>query len=346
MGRHVPSSLRPGSWFSGGCRFGPARLAALLIPLQIGLTTVAAPALAAPVAIAEDDPVQACRLLRRQGDGPGLGAQQQGLIDALEPAPSLEDVLLSAEQLIACAAPQAALTVLARVSPAAGESRRRWLVMQWRAAQAGLHHNLAAQALTLLAQGEPQRLEELFLPLGLPAQNDRPDTRSALDLLADHLESLGQRHQAAKVLLASSSPGAASAARWGRAVALADTMPLREQDEILELALEQAAAAGAWGLVAALLDQQLAAGVSDPASRQALDRRLRLGERIDDAYGEWLQRRQLSGPDHDSRNEELERLLRSPRQPGGHLPPAPPTPSPSLGPSPAPAPDSSLTPQP
>ncbi|TVS02069.1 MAG: hypothetical protein EA413_12845 [Cyanobium sp. PLM2.Bin73] len=331
-----------------GWQVSPARLAGLLIGLQIGCLT-AAPAAPAPVsaqpseAIADDDPHQVCRLLRRQGDGPGLRAQQQALIGNLAPAPALEDVLLSADRLLACAAPQAALDVLALVSPAAGQGRRRWLVMQWRAAQAGLHHELASQALTLLAGGEPQRLETLVLPLGLSPAAGRGDTRSALDLLADHLESLGRREQAARVLLASSSPGAASAARWGRAVALADRLPLRQRDEILEVALEQAAAAGAWGLVAALLDQQLAAGVSDPASRQALERRLRLGERIDDAYGEWLQRRQLSGPEHDSRSRELERLLRSPRQPGGHLPSAPPAPA---DPSPDPTPALSPSPQP
>lgn len=318
-----------------------AWMAGLLIPLQIGLAAPPPAAAAPPPAvIAADDPHQVCGPLRRQGDGPGLRERQQALTAALAPAPSLEDVLVVADQLLACAAPQAALDVLARVSPAAGEGRRRWLVMQWRAAQAGLHHHLAAQALTLLAGGEPQRLQDLLLPLGLSAATGRGDTRSALDLLADHLESLGRRHQAARVLLASSGPGTASAARWGRAVALADSLPLRERDEILELALEQAAAAGAWGLVASLLDQQLAAGVSDPASRQALDRRLRLAERIDDAYGEWLQRRQLSGPEHDSRNQELERLLRSPRQPGGHLQLAPP------GPSPVPAPGPSPSPQP
>jgi hypothetical protein len=326
-----------------GRQVSPARLAGLLIGLQMGCL-IPAPAAAQPSeAIAEDDPHQVCRLLRRQGDGPGLRAQQQALLGALAPAPALEDVLLSADRLLACAAPQAALDVLARVSPAAGEGRRRWLVMQWRAAQAGLHHELAAQALTLLAGGEPHRLENLVLPLGLSPAAGRGDTRSALDLLADHLESLGRREQAARVLLASSGPGAATAARWGRAVALADGLPLRQRDEILELALEQAAAAGAWGLVAALLDQQLAAGVSDPASRQALDRRLRLGERIDDAYGEWLQRRQLSGPEHDSRTLELELLLRSPRQPGGHLPSAPPAPA---DPSPDPTPALSPAPQP
>ncbi|MEX1322679.1 MAG: hypothetical protein AB1Z21_00620, partial [Synechococcaceae cyanobacterium] len=292
-------------------------LAVLLLHLQLGPLPAAAAAVGA--AIAEVDPAQACRLLRRQGDGPGLRTQRQALIAALEPSPSLEDVLLSADQLLACAAPQAALDVLARVSPAAGDGRRRWLGMQWRAAQAGLNHGLAVQALDLLAGGDPQQLEELFLPLGSPDQNGSPPhTRSALDLLADHLEGLGQRRRASEVLLASRRPGADTAARWGRAVALADSLPLQQRDAILEQALEQAAAAGAWGLVAALLDQQLAAGVTDAASRQAFDRRLRLGGRIDDAYGEWLQRRQLSGPEHDSRNRELERQLRSPREPGGH----------------------------
>jgi hypothetical protein len=309
----------------------------LLLPVLL-LPLPAAPARAADDQVrAADDPVQACGELRRQGDGPGLRARQQELIAALEPSPSLDDVLLRADQLLACAGPQAALDVLARVSPAPGNGRRLWLVMQWRAAQAGLHHGLAVQALNLLAQGDPQRLEELSLPLGSPGST-RPQTRSALDLLADHLESLGERRRAAEVLLASRQPGAVTAARWGRAVALAETLPLRQRDEILELALEQAADAGAWGLVAALLDQQLADGVSDEASRQALDRRLRLGGRIDDAYGEWLQRRRLSGPEHDNRNRELERLLRSPREPGGHAGSPPP-------PAAAPAPDPS-SPQP
>ncbi len=315
------------------------RLALLLSPLLFGpapAATAPPATVAAATPAAADASATDCLLLRRRGDRPGLREQQRALIAALEPAPSLDEVLLRADQLLACAAPQAALDVLARVAPAPGAGRRRWLVMQWRAAQAGLRHDLAVQALTLLAAGDLQRLEDLPLPVGPPdRQGADPDTRSALDLLADHLESLGQRRRAAQTLLASSSPGAATAARWGRAVALGDTLPLRQRDQILETALEQAAAAGAWGLVAALLDQQLAAGVSDEASRQALERRLRLGQRLDDAYGEWLQRRRLGGPEHDSRNLELEQLLRSPRDSGGHAMPLP-----------APAPARSSIPQP
>jgi hypothetical protein len=106
-------------------------------------------------------------------------------------------------------------------------------------------------------------------------------------------------------------------------------LPLQERDAITERALEQAAAAEAWGLVAALLDQQLAEGVSDEASRRALERRLRLSERIDDAYGEWLQRRRQVDAAQDRRVLLLEGQLRSPRQDGGHAAPQSPSSLPS-----------------
>jgi hypothetical protein len=66
------------------------------------------------------------------------------------------------------------------------------------------------------------------------------------------------------------------------------------------------------------LDQQLAAGTLDAASSRALERRLRLGARIDDAYGEWLQRRRQPDAAGDPRLPELERQLRSPQAAAGH----------------------------
>ena len=92
----------------------------------------------------------------------------------------------------------------------------------------------------------------------------------------------------------------------------------------------------AWGLVAELLDQQLAAGLSDPSSARALERRLRLGARIDDVYGEWLQRRRQAAAvtDADQRLQLLDGQLRSPRGPGGHAAPAPEPSSSSLPPTP------------
>jgi hypothetical protein len=184
-------------------------------------------------------------------------------------------------------------------------------------------------ALALLADGDLSRLETLQLPVAEPDRADRPPRqRVALDLLADHLVSLEAHRQAAEVLLASREPGAATAARWGRAVLLATHLPPQQRDAIMERALEQAAAAEAWGLVAALLDQQLAEGVGDEASRRALERRLRLSERMDDAYGEWLQRRRLGDPSQDTRVLLLEEQLRSPHQDGGHAAPLQPTPFP------------------
>ena len=238
---------------------------------------------------------------------------QQRLL-GLHPAPQpLAVVFANAEVLLRCEAPDGALQVLARISPAAGAERIQWLVMQWRAAQAGLNHQVAANALRRLAAGNLAQLEALELPVSR-RQDGTAVTRSALDLLAGHLESLGQRQRAAEVLLSGTQPGAVNAARLAQAVELFDGLPAVEQDRLLELALEQAAAAGAWGLVGQILDQQLALGQGIPErterTERAAERRLRLSRGIDDAYAEWLL----------GRTPELERQLRSPRSPGGHAP--------------------------
>ena len=259
---------------------------------------------------------RACSAALERRDGPQLRLLQQRLL-TIHPAPQpLAVVLANAHSLLSCGAPDGALQVLGRVGPAPGAQRTQWLLLQWRAAQAGLHHQLAADALERLAAGNLAALAGLELPL-----RQRPDgttiTRPALDLLAAHLESLGQRQRAAEVLLSSAQPGAATAARLSQAVGLLDGLPAAQQDRLLELALEQAAAAGAWGLVAEILDQHIALAGDDPQRRaRAAERRLRLSGGIDDAYGEWrLRRRQPPAP---SRQAQLERQLRSPRAPGGH----------------------------
>ena len=304
---HLPSPLRqPLSW-----------LAVLLLAPW-----------AAPPALA-DAVVDQCRALRQRRDLPALREQQRRLQAALAAEPSPAEALATAEALLACGAAQAALGVLERSSPAE-EARESWLVLQWRAAHAGLHHAQAVAALALLADGDLSRLESLQLPVAEAERSGRePRQRVALDLLADHLVSLEAHRQAAEVLLASREPGVATAARWGRAALLASHLPLQERDAITERALEQAAAAEAWGLVSALLDQQLAEGVSDEASRRALERRLRLSERIDDAYGEWLQRRRQVDAAQDRRVLLLEGQLRSPRQDGDHAAPQSPSSLPS-----------------
>jgi hypothetical protein len=314
----------------------PHLLSTPLLGLLAASWPIAAAA-ALPSPQAAPPSAERCAAAVRSGDLDETRRQRQLLQADLRPPLSLEAVLQAAAALLACAAPDAALDVLARISPAPGDERRRWLLMQWQAAQAGLHHDRAAQALQALAGEELAALETLLLPLDGSAPGAATQGRlPAIDLLADHLESLGQLRLAVVVLLSSRQPGAATAARWGRAAQLASGLPPPERDAIVERALELAAASEAWGLVAELLDQQLAAGVSDPSSARALERRLRLGARIDDVYGEWLQRRRQSAAvtDADQRLQLLDGQLRSPRGPGGHAAPAPEPSSSSLPPTP------------
>jgi hypothetical protein len=350
----LPSLQTPVPRIQAALLRGLLLFGALAVP--VGALAVPVGALAVPVGAGEPPlpvPVvaageigHACVTARRAGDLQVLPGAQARLRASLPLRPTLDQAIALAEAMLACGAPDAALAALARVSPAPGPERRRWLEMQWRAAHSGLHHDLAAQSLRLLAEGDPARLETLLLPVGWSQEGREPPRRAAIDLLADHLESLHEDRLAAEVLLGARSPGALRAARWGRAAALAHHLPAPEREALFERALEQAAAAQAWGLVAALLDQQLAAGVVDEASRRALERRLRLGARIDDAYGEWVQRRRQPDAAADLRLQELEGQLRSPRASDGHASPVPPdspAPVPPLGaPSPGTIPSHSL----
>ena len=234
-------------------------------------------------------------------------------------------MLANADVLLGCHQPQAALTVLDRISPAAGAERMQWLLMEWRAASAALDHRRASFALQRLSDGRAGRLETLMVPVQ-QRQDGSVVNRSAIDLLADHLRARGFGTAAAELLLASQDTGAAGAQRRLEAVRALRQLPAQEREALLETALEQAAAVGAWGLVAELLDAQIAL-----PSERAMERRLRLSPRIDDAYGEWRLRRQ--DPSDAARTAELERLLRSPRSATGHNPAPPPTAS-SAAPAP------------
>ena len=268
-----------------------------------------------------DQLATACQAAVAQGNASSVTMLQQRLL-VVKPAPQpLAVVLANADGLLTCQAPDLALQVLARYSPAPGPDRTLWLSMQWRAASAGLHHQLAADALQQLAAGQPGALDARLLPVQ-EKEDGTVLSRSALDLLAGHLESLGLNREAAEVLLAGRPGGAPLAERYGRAVALLDALPIAQRQRLLELALDQAAAAGSWGLVAELLDQQLALDAGPGvAATKAMQRRFRLSGRIDDAYGEWLARHRdqlAQDPASQQRRSALERQLRSPRAAGGH----------------------------
>jgi hypothetical protein len=242
--------------------------------------------------------------------------QLQDRLQLLHPAPQpLAVVLGDAEVLLACKAPEAALKVLDRYGPAPGPRRDQWLLLQWRAATDALDHRRAALALERLTAGRPERLEALALTLQR-REDGTVVSRPALDVLAGHLEARGLPRAAGEVLLASRLPGVAGALRLQQAFRLLPDLPTEEREALLEAALEQAAAEGAWGLVTELLDEQAAL----PSAR-AVERRLRLSPRLDDAYGEWLLRQ--GDPASLERTRQLELRLRSPRTAGGHAPPDP-----------------------
>ena len=212
---------------------------------------------------------------------------------------SLDLVLENAEALMSCGAPEAAAVVLNRYSPRAGDERRKWLLLRWRAAAAALDHRQAALALRRLVVGN---LTALNAPL-LPGQVN------GLDQLALHEAAQGRNAVAVEVQLMADLSGVQGARRMARAAQWLDADQFEQADQLLETALDQAAAAEAWGLAMELLRQQLqlqlAAGGDGARPRQRMER---LATVLDDRYA--LQQLQ---PENDP-----DPLLRSPRDPGGH----------------------------
>jgi hypothetical protein len=204
------------------------RLAALLLQAAAAPLLPAAAALPAPAP--EPPPLSQAEFqeLLRHGTLEQLAEGCQRVVEAdrldrlrrirerlllILPAPQpLPVVLANAEVLLSCHQPQAALTVLDRISPAAGAERLQWLLMQWRAAQAAMDHRRAALALERLGSARPARLEALLLPV-LRREDGTVVSRPALDVLADHLQARGFPQAAASLLLASQEPGLIGAER-------------------------------------------------------------------------------------------------------------------------------------
>lgn len=258
-----------------------------------------------------------CRQLVDAGDDIRLRRLRERLL-TIHPAPQpLAVVLANAEVMLSCRMPDGALTVLDRIGPARGAEQVQWLTLQWRAANAALDHRRAALALERLGAERPARLEPLLLPL-----QQRTDgswaTRSALEVLASHLESAGQTSEAAGLLLLSRNQDAPAAERLAQAARLLAGLPPEQREPLFERALEQAAAAGSWGLVGELLAAQASLPSSPETAARTAERRLRLSRRLDDAYGEWRALQDAADPTNAERRQALRRQLRSPRSPGGH----------------------------
>lgn len=213
---------------------------------------------------------------------------------------SLDVVLADAGALLSCGAPESAAVVLSRYSPLMGEERRRWLLIRWQAADAARDHRQAALALRRLVNGNLKELDAVVL---------LPDQQNGLDQLAFHEAALRRLDEAAAVVLQGSLEGVTGARRMAQAAEWLGPDQLDQADQLLETALDQAAAERSWGLAMDLLRQQLelqqAAGGDGARPRQRLER---LAILLEDRYSlETLQ------PD-----ETPDPLLRSPRAPGGH----------------------------
>jgi hypothetical protein len=250
------------------------------------------------------DPLAAATKARKQ--------QLRDRLLAIHPIPASFDLTMrNAEALLTCGSPEGTALVLNRFSPARGEERRRWLMLRWQAAAAALDHRQAALALRRLVDGRLADLDQITLT----------QQRNGLDALAEHEASLGRTQAAAVALLEGDLTGASGARRRAKAAEwLAATNPERA-DQLLEVALDEAASDQAWGLAMELLELQLrlqlAAGGDGERPRQRLER---LAVRLDDAYTLFQLNPEDSAPSS----------LRSPREPGGHAAVGEPTTAPSL----------------
>ena len=230
----------------------------------------------------------------------------------LNPVPeTLASVLIQANALLSCGSPDTAAKVLNRYIPAAGQERRLWMLMRWKAAAAALDHRQAALALRRLVDGD-------LIALGLITLEEE---RNALDQLAEHEAAQGRILVAAELVLQAPLKGVDGARRLARAAEWLAVSEIDKADRLLETALDQAAASEAWGLAMELLQLQLklqlAAGWDGERPRQ---RMVRLAARLDDRFS-LRELQPETGIDGD---------LRSPREPGGHAAVGDPTTAPLL----------------
>ena len=234
------------------------------------------------------------------------------------PAPQpFEVVMANAQALMQCKAPDSVPVVLARFGPAPGRQRREWLLLSWQAAAAAFDQDRAVLALMRLAEGDRSRLEEERLIVGLDDEG-QPQTRSALDLLAEHQIANGQESEAVLTLLAARTPGVAAARRLGLASELLGALEPERSGPLLEAALDQAAAVQAWNLAEDLLRLQLALELENGGSGDRPRERLRrLATRVDDRFTLLDLDRESSDLGSEER-QQLDQELRSPRAPGGH----------------------------
>ncbi len=228
---------------------------------------------------------------------------------------SLAVVFADAKALLACKAPEAALQVLNRVSPAAGEQREEWFLLQWQAANAALNHRRASLALRRFSQGSPQALAGQLLPLGIG--QELPVQRTALELQINQLEAIGALPEAVSLLLQPNPLPAVNASRRLEAARLLTQLGEPERaEELIPAGLNQSALGAAWGVSVELLSQQRAlqlASGNSAAAAQTSKRQARLARRLDDSIG--VKQAELARIADGSSNPALVQRLLSRQEP-------------------------------
>jgi hypothetical protein len=235
--------------------------------------------------------VSGCRRAINLGLDQRLAALRTALLDLNQATSSLDVLFADTEALIACKAPDAALQVLARISPDEGPERQRWLLLQWRAASAGLDQRRAALALKRFAQGSAQVLNNQQLTLQEPqSPGELPLQRSALDVQAAQLEATGDAIAALELLQTPGATPLLTAQRNQQAAALLAAAGNADRAAVLAgFSIDLAAAEEAWGLSESLLDDQRRYQLSaadEIGAEQTNARRLRLSRRLADSMAE------------------------------------------------------------
>ena len=235
--------------------------------------------------------VAGCRQASTLGLDQRLRQLRQALLALNADTSSLEVVFADTRALLSCKAPDAALQVLARMSPDVGPQRQEWLLLQWRAASAGLDQRRAALALQRFAQGSAQALNNELLTLQEPqAPGELPLQRSALDVQAAQLEASGDPVAALELLQTPGATPVLTAQRYQQAAALlAAEGDAQGAAELAGASIDLAAAGQAWGLSESLLSDQRRYQLSaadQTGAEQTNARRLRLSRRLADAMAE------------------------------------------------------------
>ncbi len=204
---------------------------------------------------------------------------------SVAPSPkTYELVMANANAHMACKSPKTAQELLKGINPVSEIERRSWLILSWQAAKAAMDHSKASWALTELVEGDLEKLEKEMLTVSY-SKDGVPLKLSALDLLAEHEQSIGRWDSAAMVLLAGRKSGAIGARRIALAAQLIGHLERDKRARLLDKAFNQAYSDKAWWLVEDILRLQFILALIEGDDVKSLRGKLEsLAIELDDDY--------------------------------------------------------------